>query len=88
MILFLIFFFKFDKKPEPHDTNITNHYNQLKMSYKSNAPTGRLAIIDYEKCQPIAKIDKSYFVGGSWGSTTEKKMMKEILRNGAINGDF
>jgi len=52
MILFLIFFFKFDKKPEPHDTNITNHYNQLKMSYKSNAPTGRLAIIDYEKCQP------------------------------------
>lgn len=42
----------------------------------------------YAKCEPIAKIQESYFVGGTWGSTTEKKMMKEILRNGVINGDF
>jgi hypothetical protein len=27
-------------------------------------------------------------VGGGWGATSEKKMMKEILRNGPINGDF
>lgn len=43
---------------------------------------------NYSKCEPIAKINQSYFLGGAWGSTTEKKMMKEILRNGAINGDF
>jgi len=33
-------------------------------------------------------VENSYFVGGGWGATTEKKMMKEILRNGPINGDF
>jgi hypothetical protein len=33
-------------------------------------------------------VAESYFVGGGWGATTEKKMMKEILRNGPINGDF
>ena len=43
---------------------------------------------NYEKCKPLAKVSKSYFVGGGWGATTEKKMMKEILRNGPINGDF
>ena len=43
---------------------------------------------NYSKCEPISKVKESYFVGGTWGSTTEKKMMKEILRNGAINGDF
>lgn len=43
---------------------------------------------NYEQCQPISKVQQSYFVGGGWGSTSEKKMMKEILRNGPINGDF
>ena len=43
---------------------------------------------NHEKCPPIAKVEKSYFVGGGWGATSEKKMMKEILRNGPINGDF
>lgn len=43
---------------------------------------------NYIQCDPIAKVEKSYFVGGGWGATTEKKMMKEIVRNGAINGDF
>ena len=43
---------------------------------------------NYKSCEPIAKVSESYFVGGTWGSTTELKMMKEILRNGAINGDF
>jgi len=43
---------------------------------------------NHENCPPIAKVEKSYFVGGGWGATTEKKMMKEILRNGPINGDF
>ena len=42
----------------------------------------------YEKCPPIAKVEKSYQVGGGWGATSEKRMMKEILRNGPINGDF
>ena len=43
---------------------------------------------NYEQCKPIAAVENSYFVGGGWGATTEKKMMKEILRNGPINGDF
>ena len=43
---------------------------------------------NYETCKPIAKVQKSYLVGGGWGATSEKKMMKEILRNGPINGDF
>jgi cathepsin C len=43
---------------------------------------------NHENCPPIAKVTKSYFVGGGWGATSEKKMMKEILRNGPINGDF
>ena len=42
----------------------------------------------YEQCKPVAKVQKSYLVGGGWGATSEKKMMKEILRNGPINGDF
>ena len=43
---------------------------------------------NYEQCQAVAKIKQSYLVGGGWGNTSEKKMMKEILRNGPINGDF
>jgi len=43
---------------------------------------------NYEGCKPISKVKKSYLVGGGWGATSEKKMMKEILRNGPINGDF
>ena len=36
----------------------------------------------------MAKVKQSYFVGGGWGATSEKRMMKEILRNGPINGDM
>lgn len=43
---------------------------------------------NYQQCKPVAKVNKSYFVGGGWGNTSEKKMMKEVLRNGPINGDF
>jgi len=43
---------------------------------------------NHENCPPVAKIEKSYFVGGGWGNTSEKRMMKEILRNGPLNGDF
>lgn len=42
----------------------------------------------YEQCKPISKVEQSYFVGGGWGATSERQMMKEILRNGPINGDF
>jgi len=43
---------------------------------------------NYKKCEPIAKIKQSYLVGGGWGATSEIKMMREILRNGPMNGDF
>ena len=43
---------------------------------------------NYATCKPISKVANSYLVGGGWGATSERKMMKEILRNGPINGDF
>jgi len=42
----------------------------------------------FEKCEPIAKINSSYFIGGGYGASTEKNMMKEILRNGIIVAGF
>jgi len=36
----------------------------------------------------MSKVKQSYLVGGGWGATSERKMMKEIVRNGPINGDF
>jgi len=43
---------------------------------------------NYEHCKPIAKTEESYFVGGAYGESSEKKMMKEILRNGVVNGEI
>lgn len=42
----------------------------------------------YSKCKPISKIKESYFIGGAYGESSEKKMMKEILRNGIVNGEL
>lgn len=41
---------------------------------------------DYEHCEPIAKVGKVKFVGGGFGASSEKAMMKEILHSGAIEG--
>lgn len=43
---------------------------------------------NYAKCKPIAKVKQSYFIGGAYGESSEKKMMKEILRNGIVNGEL
>lgn len=43
---------------------------------------------NYKHCEPIAKVKKSYFVGGAYGESSEKKMMKEILRSGIVNGEL
>lgn len=53
-----------------------------------NAKTRGDSCSNHSQCPPVAKVENSYFVGGGWGNTSEKKMMKEILRNGPINGDF
>jgi hypothetical protein len=42
----------------------------------------------YAQCPPIAKVEKSYFVGGAYGESSEKKMMKEILHKGMLNGEL
>ena len=42
----------------------------------------------FETCEPHSKVAKSYFVGQTYGNTTEKNMMKEILRNGVITVSF
>jgi len=43
---------------------------------------------NYSECKGFAKIDNTYFVGKGYGDSSEKKMMKEILRNGMINGEL
>lgn len=52
------------------------------------ARTKGLQCSQYEKCAPTATVKKSYFIGGSYGESSEKKMMKEILRNGIVNGEL
>ena len=42
----------------------------------------------YKDCKPVSRINESYFVGGAYGESSEKKMMKEILRNGIVNGEL
>ena len=42
----------------------------------------------HKNCPAIAKVHKSYFIGGAYGESTEKRMMKEILRNGIVNGEL
>jgi hypothetical protein len=43
---------------------------------------------DYSQCPPVAKTHSSYFIGGAYGEATEKKMMKELMRNGVINSEL
>lgn len=40
------------------------------------------------KCPAYAKLNKAYFLGGAYGEVTEESMMKELLRNGPINGEL
>lgn len=54
--------------------------------YKAN--TKGTSCKNLESCKPIAKIEKTSFVGAGYASVSEKQMMKEILRNGAISGDM
>jgi len=42
----------------------------------------------YKSCKPVARIKESYFIGGAYGESSEKKMMKELLRNGIVNGEL
>jgi hypothetical protein len=43
---------------------------------------------DYKSCAPVARVHDSYFIGNAYGESSEKKMMKELLRNGAVNGEL
>jgi len=43
---------------------------------------------NYALCPKFAKVKKTYFVGRGYGDSTEKKMMKEIMRNGIVNGEL
>lgn len=42
----------------------------------------------YSKCEPHSKIQNTYFVGKGYGDSSEEKMMKEIMRNGLVNGEL
>ena len=43
---------------------------------------------NYASCEPHSKMQNTYFVGKGYGDSTEKNMMKEILRNGIVNGEL
>ena len=43
---------------------------------------------NYSQCEPHSKIDNTYFVGKGYGDSSEKRMMKEIIRNGLVNGEL
>ena len=43
---------------------------------------------NYSQCPAYAKVAKTYFIGKGYGDSSEKKMMKEILRNGIVNGEL
>lgn len=52
------------------------------------AMTKGIACGDYKGCNTEAKISKTYFIGGAYGESSEKKMMKEILHKGIVNGEL
>ena len=54
--------------------------------YKGN--TKGKSCQDYQKCPPIAKVQKTRFVGGGWGEVSEKQIMKEMIRNGPVSAEF
>lgn len=43
---------------------------------------------NYEKCAGVARVKSTYDVGGAYGMTSESSMMKELIRNGALNTEF
>jgi len=43
---------------------------------------------DYKDCPGVAKVSRSYDVGGAYGQSSEALMMKEVLRNGALCTEF
>jgi hypothetical protein len=52
------------------------------------AKTKGLTCGKYKDCKAAARIHESYFIGGAYGESSEKKMMKELLRNGIVNGEL
>lgn len=43
---------------------------------------------NYENCEPHSKITKTSFIGKGYGDASETKIMKEIARNGIVNGEL
>ena len=54
--------------------------------YKITTATSKCS--QFAHCAPVAKVKKSYDVGGAYGLSSEKQMMKDILRNGVLNTEF
>lgn len=43
---------------------------------------------NYENCAPHSKIVDTSFIGKGYGDASESKIMKEIARNGIVNGEL
>ena len=42
----------------------------------------------FSTCPAVAQVNRSYFIGGAYGESSESKMMKDLLRNGMINSEL
>jgi cathepsin C len=42
----------------------------------------------YKECEPIAKVDKTYYLGGHYGGMSEENIIRELRANGPVLFDF
>lgn len=42
----------------------------------------------YKDCEPIAKVDKTYYIGGYYGGMSEHSIIRELRSRGPLLFDF
>ena len=42
----------------------------------------------YKDCEPVAKVSRTYYVGGHYGAMSEETIMRELRANGPLLFDF
>jgi hypothetical protein len=74
--------------PHLHSYFAENGYLVAEECAPYKASTAFTKCSSFRNCQPVAKVTRSYDIGGGYGLSSEKKMMKEILRNGPLSTEF
>jgi hypothetical protein len=42
----------------------------------------------FKDCKPVAKVEKTYYIGGKYGGMSEEKIIRELRANGPCLLDF